>query len=87
MQKQLEAMTESYTAMNEKFLKMDMGIKEKNAEIDNYREVMDKQREEIDLLRKDEKKVFSNNMRASQMFYINTSKDKVPKCSEDCVIF
>ncbi len=73
--------------MSEKFQKMDLQMKDKNSELDGYREIIEKQREEIDSLRREEKRIYSNNMRASQMFYINTSKDRVPKCSDECVIY
>jgi hypothetical protein len=80
-------MTKTYSEMSEKFQKMDLQMKDKNSELDGYREIIEKQREEIDSLRREEKRIYSNNMRASQMFYINTSKDRVPKCSDECVIY
>lgn len=80
-------MTKTYSEMSEKFQKMDLQMKDKNSELDGYKEIIEKQREEIDSLRREEKRIYSNNMRASQMFYINTSKDRVPKCSDECVIY
>jgi hypothetical protein len=80
-------MTWTYSEMSEKYQKINLQMKDKNSELDAYREIIEKQREEIDSLRREEKRIYSNNMRASQMFYINTSKDRVPKCSDECVIY
>jgi hypothetical protein len=65
-----------------------MTLKDKFAELEIYKEKIERQEIEMDNLRREEdKKYNTSSMRNSKMFYINTSNQKSPKCTESCIIF
>jgi hypothetical protein len=68
----------------DRYFNKEQALREKTQELESLRFLFQKQSEDLDKYKKEEKKSL---MRNSHMFHINATPDKVPKCTDDCLIF
>lgn len=71
----------------EKLEVTEIKLQEKISELETARGIIDKYTQETEKVKKDDKKQNYTTLRSSHLFHINTSTDKVPKCTDDCVIY
>lgn len=85
IQNNITLITNDNKQLQEKINTLDSDINDKSIDIQILREVINKRDEELETLR--DKRGNGLRVSNSAMFHINTKQDKVPRCSEDCIIF